>query len=87
MAFAFGLIHGFGFAGALEELTSQQGVQLLSLVGFNLGVELGQLFIVACILPLFILLAKSAFISRYLITFTSTILGAVGIFWVIERLA
>jgi len=52
MAFAFGLVHGFGFAGALKDLGLEPGALALALVGFNLQVELGQLGIVAVALPL-----------------------------------
>src|SRR5581483_5119527 len=51
VAFAFGLIHGFGFANALSDLGLSHGGLALTLVGFNLGVELGQLAIVAAFLP------------------------------------
>jgi hypothetical protein len=51
-AFAFGLIHGFGFASVLADLGLPQNALLLALVAFNLGVELGQLAIVALFLPL-----------------------------------
>jgi HupE / UreJ protein len=51
-AFAFGLIHSFGFAGALQDLGLPAGSLALSLAGFNIGVELGQLAIVAAFLPL-----------------------------------
>ncbi|MDQ3160252.1 MAG: HupE/UreJ family protein [Pseudomonadota bacterium] len=51
-AFGFGLIHGFGFAGALSELGLPTGARVLSLLGFNLGVEAGQLGLVLVFLPL-----------------------------------
>ena len=52
IAFCFGLIHGFGFASVLSDLGLPQGSLLLALIAFNLGVELGQLAIVAVFLPL-----------------------------------
>jgi hypothetical protein len=52
VAFAFGLLHGFGFAGALSEVGLPQGDVPLALLLFNLGVEAGQLLFVACVLPL-----------------------------------
>ena len=52
IAFCFGLIHGFGFASVLTDLGLPQESMLLALVAFNLGVELGQLAIVAVFLPL-----------------------------------
>ena len=51
VAFAFGLIHGFGFATALSDLGLTHGSLALALVGFNVGVEIGQLAIVALFLP------------------------------------
>ena len=48
VAFGFGLIHGFGFASVLTELGSPEEALVLSLLGFNVGVEIGQLVIVAC---------------------------------------
>jgi len=52
VAFAFGLIHGFGFASVLRDLGLPQGALLIALVGFNLGVEVGQLAIVSAFLPI-----------------------------------
>jgi hypothetical protein len=51
-AFAFGLIHGFGFASVLADLGLPRDSLLLALVAFNVGVELGQLAVVAVFLPL-----------------------------------
>ena len=50
VAFAFGLLHGFGFAGALVELGLPQGDIPLALLAFNVGVELGQLAFIAVLL-------------------------------------
>lgn len=52
VAFGFGLIHGFGFAAVLQELGLPRGALALSLFGFNLGVEIGQLAIVSLFFPL-----------------------------------
>lgn len=52
LTFAFGLVHGFGFAGALRDLGLQDAPLSWSLAGFNLGVELGQLAVVAAFVPL-----------------------------------
>ena len=52
MAFGFGLIHGFGFASVLADLGLPQNALVTALIGFNVGVELGQLAIVAVFLPL-----------------------------------
>lgn len=52
LTFAFGLIHGFGFAGVMSALPLTQGELALSLAGFNIGVELGQILLVLLALPL-----------------------------------
>ena len=52
LAFGFGLIHGLGFAGALGELGLPAGALVVPLLAFNLGVEVGQLAIVALFLPI-----------------------------------
>ena len=60
IAFGFGLIHGFGFASALQELIAGQANLLLSVLSFNAGVEIGQLTIVCTMLPLLYLLRKNS---------------------------
>jgi hypothetical protein len=52
LTFLFGLVHGFGFASALKDAGLAQGALVAPLVGFNVGVELGQLCVVAMVLPL-----------------------------------
>ena len=52
IAFAFGLLHGFGFASVLAEMGLPKGARLASLVAFNLGVEAGQLAVVLAVMPL-----------------------------------
>ena len=64
LAFVFGLIHGFGFASVLADLGLPQGALVLALVGFNVGVELGQLAIVAAFLPLAFALRATRFLPR-----------------------
>ena len=55
----FGLIHGFGFAGALAEAGLREHI-VPTLLGFNLGVETGQLAVLALVLPLLLLARRSA---------------------------
>ncbi len=85
MAFCFGLIHGFGFASVLTDLGLPRDTLALALVGFNLGVETGQLAIVACFLPVAFLLRNTVFYRRFVLTGGS--LGIVGLasIWLIER--
>jgi hypothetical protein len=84
-AFAFGLLHGFGFASVLLDLGLPRAALLLSLVGFNVGVELGQLAIVALFLPLAFLLRGGRFYrSVVLRTGSAGIAGGAGV-WLFER--
>ena len=66
VAFGFGLLHGFGFANALRDLGLRTGQLAATLFGFNLGVELGQLAIVAVFLPLGVVSAPAVFLSSTL---------------------
>jgi hypothetical protein len=83
-AFLFGLIHGFGFAGVLAGLGLPQGALALSLFGFNLGVELGQLAIVAVFLP-FAFLSRRTWFYRQLTTTGSVFIALAGAVWLVER--
>ncbi|MFL6707832.1 MAG: HupE/UreJ family protein [Massilia sp.] len=84
-AFAFGLIHGFGFASVLLDLGLPAASLLLSLVGFNVGVEIGQLCIVAVFLPLAFLLRNSAFYRKVVLVGGSAVIVAIAMVWLIER--
>jgi HupE / UreJ protein len=84
-AFGFGLIHGFGFAGALGELGLPDDALALSLASFNIGVELGQLAVVAVFLPLaFALRATSAYRSVVLKAGSAAIV-LIAMLWFVER--
>ena len=86
LAFGFGLVHGFGFANALGDLTSGDTALLASLAGFNVGVELGQLAVVAGLMPL-LFLARRFTASRLVFnTLGSTACGALAVVWLAERL-
>ena len=85
VAFAFGLIHGFGFASVLADLGLPQGALVLSLVGFNVGVELGQLAIVAAFLPLAYLLRRGLFYRRVVLTGGSALIVVLATVWLAER--
>lgn len=86
VGFLFGLVHGFGFAGALGELGLPTGTRLTSLLGFNLGVEVGQLAVVAALLPALFLLRTRRWYARGGMQVVSAVLGAVAIVWLIDRL-
>lgn len=85
-AFVFGLIHGFGFASVLRDLGLPQSSLISSLSGFNVGVEIGQLAIVAVFLPLAWWLRKSWF-YRQLFTWGSLAIALVAAIWLLERVA
>lgn len=85
LTFAFGLLHGMGFAGVLGELGLPADQQLLTVLAFNLGVEIGQMTIVLLLLPLFIFVRKQLWYARYALTCASIIIALVALQWVVER--
>lgn len=85
IAFCFGLIHGFGFASVLTDLGLPQGSLLLALVAFNLGVEMGQLAIVAVFLPLAYALRATRLYRRAILVGGSLVVAAIATLWLIER--
>ena len=87
VAFAFGLLHGFGFAGALREIGLPEAQLGLSLFAFNLGVELGQLAIVALCLVVARLLARRSEWATKLRGPALYVMGIVAAYWAIERSA
>ncbi len=87
-AFGFGLIHGFGFAGALSKLELPRQALAVSLFGFNLGVEIGQAILVLCIAPLLALLhRKYPVFAHRLVLIVAGIVIAAGAYWFGERIA
>ena len=85
MAFLFGLIHGFGFASVLTDLGLPQDALVLALVGFNVGVEIGQLAIVTGFLPLIYLLRRSWVYSRVMLIGGSILIAILASIWFAER--
>ena len=84
MAFGFGLLHGFGFAGALSEIGIANEQLLLSLLFFNIGIEIGQLIMIPLFLISIWLLQKVKF--NFSVTkLSSYAIGGMGSFWLIER--
>lgn len=84
-ALVFGLIHGFGFASVLADLGLPQSSLLLALVGFNVGVELGQLAIVAIFLPTAYLLRRTQFYRRVVFNAGSIAIILIASVWLAER--
>jgi hypothetical protein len=88
VAFAFGLLHGLGFAGALREVGLPARSIPLALLFFNVGVELGQLLFLACMLPLVALARRAA--RRWPAAAAQAPaygIGAVAAWWTLERIA
>ena len=85
VAFAFGLIHGFGFASVLLDLGLPKTALLLSLVGFNVGVELGQLTIVLLFLPLAFLARNTMLYRRGILGAGSCMIALLALAWLAER--
>ncbi len=85
VAFLFGLVHGFGFATVLQELGLPQGALAVALVGFNLGVEVGQLAIVGAFLPLAFFVRRTAFYRRGILVGGSALITLVAGLWLAER--
>lgn len=83
--FVFGLFHGFGFASVLGHLTTQTGALVSALVGFNVGVELGQLAIVCVCFPLLFLVRKQLIYRRWILQLGSVVIGLIALVWLIER--
>ncbi|MCX7571157.1 HupE/UreJ family protein [Tumebacillus sp. DT12] len=85
LTFAFGLIHGFGFAGVLAETALPQGRMVLSLLMFNLGVEAGQLAIVLLVLPILFYLSRRSWHAAF-VRVGSGLIFLLGLFWLIQRI-
>ncbi|AWI84647.1 hypothetical protein CEW88_08520 [Alloyangia pacifica] len=86
VAFAFGLLHGFGFAGALVEIGLPQGDIPLALLFFNVGVELGQLAFIGVLLVLVAVLRRLVALPRAAPVAAAYGIGTIATFWVFERL-
>ena len=85
MAFGFGLIHGFGFASVLADLGLPQNALVTALIGFNVGVELGQLAIVAVFLPLAFWLRATKFYQVGVFKWGSILIALMALYWLVER--
>ena len=85
LAFGFGLVHGLGFASVLLELGLPSRGLVVSLLCFNLGVEVGQLTVVLLLLPLLALMSRSKWYPSVMIRGASWILLALSLIWFVER--
>jgi hypothetical protein len=90
IAFAFGLLHGLGFAGALAEVGLPQNAIPLALLFFNVGVEIGQLLFIAAVLTIAALvsrLMRGHLQPRWTVVVPAYLIGGVASYWVFERVA
>ncbi len=82
-AFVFGLIHGFGFAGVLVDLGLPDNALTVALLGFNIGVELGQLAIVALVFPLAVFIRHTRFYRNWVLTGGSAAASLLATVWLV----
>lgn len=85
LAFGFGLLHGFGFASVLSELSMPQATLIQALFGFNVGVELGQLMLVLLVFPLAYLLRATQFYQVPILYGTAVLTFILASIWLVER--
>ena len=85
ISFAFGLFHGMGFASLVSGLDVDRGTQLVSLLGRNVGIEIGQALVVLLLFPALFLLRRTRYFQPFFVAF-SIFLAVVSIGWMIERL-
>jgi hydrogenase/urease accessory protein HupE len=86
LAFGFGLIHGFGFAGILSEMKLDPNHMATSLFSFNIGIEIGQLLIVSIAFPIILWIKKITIKPiKWVIPSTSVAILAFGLVWFIQR--
>ena len=85
VAFVFGLLHGFGFASVLVDLKLPASTLILSLFGFNVGVEIGQLILVGILVPLAYVSRASWGYTRIALGAGSAVIAAISLGWLLER--
>lgn len=84
-SFVLGLMHGFGFSSTLSDLGLSRSALLVPLVGFNAGVELGQLAVVLVLLPVMFWGRKSGFYRNVVLRGGSILIALVALVWLVER--
>lgn len=84
IAFIFGLFHGFGFASVMADLGITGEFLTLTLLGFNIGVEIGQVIIIAMIFPILFLIRNLKLYPKFLV-YLSVLLIIISLYWFVER--
>jgi hypothetical protein len=87
IASTLGLLHGFGFASALNELALPQEALIVVLVGFAMGVETGQAIFVLGFVPVAFTLRKTRFYQRWIVHGGSLVIALLALVWMVERAA
>ena len=85
IAFLFGFIHGFGFANAMHQMQLKSSNFVSAVFGFNFGVEIGQVVIVALVLPLLFTLSTKKIYQSLILPAFSLVVAAIALFWAIKR--
>ena len=85
IAFAFGLLHGFGFASVLSDMGLPHGARVISLLAFNLGIETGQLAVVLTVMPIIYGIRAGTFYRRGVMPWGSAIIAAIATVWLVQR--
>ncbi len=85
IAFAFGLLHGFGFASVLADMGLPHGARLISLLAFNVGIETGQMAVVLAVMPIIYALRAGAFYRRAVMPWGSAAIAALALVWLVQR--
>ena len=86
LVFAFGLLHGMGFAGVLTELGLPRGEFATALVAFNLGVESGQLFVIGAAITAVGWWRSASFYRHRVVIPASLVIAIVAMYWTVQRL-
>lgn len=86
LTFLFGLIHGLGFASAISEIGFDKSYTVTSLLSFNVGIELGQLFVVAILLPVLLKLRSKESIYKAFFYGASACTFIIAMYWFVQRI-
>lgn len=86
LTFVFGLIHGIGFASSIQDIGFNKTYFMTSLISFNIGIEMGQLAIVAIVLPILLKLQNYPKFYNGFFLVTSLIIFVISAYWFVERI-